>query len=357
MADDPVRVGFIGAGRIADLHALAYRENERAALYAVCDANAGHAKRRSDEWGAGRSYADYREILADGDIDAVEILTPHQFHEEMAVAALEAGKHVSLQKPMARTLEEADRIAAAAKGSERVFRVFENYRYYPPYVRAKEMLDAGEIGDPVSLRIKVIGGHPKHGWRVPMQSWAWRLDDEQSGGGPSIFDHGYHIFSVAMWLFGTVEEVFAWIERTEIGGGIEIDTPSLIAWKHRDRVLGSWETVESGEMMVRSKYYSNDEWLEITGTKGVIWVTRCTGQMLEAPPLIVYRDGETRAIHDIESDWAASFVAGTNDWIRAIREGGTPELTAAEGREVLRFSLAAHLSARERRPVRLEELG
>ncbi len=79
--------------------------------------------------------------------------------------------------------------------------------------------------------------------------------------------------------------------------------------------------------------------------------------MLAGPPLILYRDGETRAIHDIDSDWASSFVAGTHAWLRAIREGGAPELTAAEGREVLRFSLAAHRSAAEGRPVRLEELG
>jgi len=97
--------------------------------------------------------------------------------------------------------------------------------------------------------------------------------------------------------------------------------------------------------------------VEITGSRGLIWVNRCTGRMLEGPPLVVYRDGETRAIHDIETDWAASFVAGTQDFLRAIREGGRPELTAGDGREVLRFSLAAQRSAREGRPVRLAEMG
>ena len=357
-----LRVAFIGAGRIADLHALAYRDHPEAELYAVCDADPEHTAWRAAEWGAGLSLTDYRELLADSRVDAVEVLTPHHLHAEMAVAALAAGKHVSLQKPMARTLAEADAIVqAAAAAPGRVFRVFENYRYYPPYVRAKELLDAGEIGRAVSMRVKVIGGNPKYGWRVPVQSWAWRLDESLSGGGPSMFDHGYHIFSVAMWLFGPVEEVFAWIERTEIAAGVSIDSPALIAWKHPDAGsggrFGSWETVNSAEMMVRSRYYSNDEWLEITGSRGVIWVTRCTGQMLEAPPLVLYRDGETRAIHDIDSDWASSFVAGTHAWLRAIGDGGAPELTAAEGREVLRFSLAAHRSAGEGRPVRLEEMG
>src|SRR3990172_951632 len=108
----PLRIAFIGAGRIADLHALAYRDNPDAGLHAVCDADAAWAARRAQEWGATRSLTDYRELLADPQVDAVEVLTPHHLHAEMAVAALEAGKHVSLQKPMARTLAEADEIVA-----------------------------------------------------------------------------------------------------------------------------------------------------------------------------------------------------------------------------------------------------
>ena len=354
---DKLRVAFIGAGRIADLHALGYRDNPDAELFAVCDADTEWAARRAAEWGASLHLTDYHELLADSRVDAVEVLTPHHLHEEMAVAALQAGKHVSLQKPMARTLGEADAIVSAARASDRVFRVFENYRYYPPYARAKELLDAGEIGEPVTVRMKVIGGNPRYGWRVPAKSWAWRFNEELSGGGTSMFDHGYHMFSIAMWFFGAVEQVFAWIERTEIALNVSIDSPAVVVWKHREGGrFGTWETVNSAEMKVPSKYYSNDEWVEITGTRGVIWINRCTGQMLQTPPLVVYRDGETRAFHDIDSDWASSFVAGAHAWIKAIRDGGQPELSADEGREVLRFALAAHRSAREGRPVRLDEL-
>src|SRR3990172_5851346 len=167
-----LRVAFIGAGRIADLHALGYGDPStgsgqagEAELYAVCDRDAAWAARRAKEWGARRHLTDYRDLLADAKVDAVEILNPHDLHEEMAVAALAAGKHVSLQKPMARTLAEADAIAAAAAAAPgQVFRVFENYRYYPPYVRAKELLESGAIGEPLSLRMKVIGrGGPAFG--------------------------------------------------------------------------------------------------------------------------------------------------------------------------------------------------
>jgi len=258
---------------------------------------------------------------------------------------------------MARTLAEADTIARAAARSNRVFRVFENYRCYPPYIRAKELLEGGAIGEPLSLRVKVIGGNPEHGWKVPLRSWAWRLQEELSGGGPQICDHGYHIFSIALFFLGPVEEVFAWIERTEVAPGVIWDSPAVIAWRHREAPrFGTWESIVSPQMVVPSDYYPNDEWLELTGSRGLIWVNRCTGRMLPGPPVLLYRDGELRAIEDVETDWAASFREGTRRFIEAVRRGGQPPLSAAEGREVLRFSVAAHLSARQGRPVRLAEL-
>jgi predicted dehydrogenase len=354
----PLRVAFIGAGRIADLHALGYASNPDASIAGVCDSDAAWAAKRAEEWGAGRSATDYRDVLTDGTIDAVEILTPHHLHCEMTVAALEAGKHVSVQKPMALDLAEADRMVDTAGASGRVFRVFENFRYYPPYRRVREMIAAGVIGDPISMRVKVIGGDPKYGWDVPLKAWAWRVNEAQSGGGPAIFDHGYHVFSLVMWLFGEVDEVYAWIGRTVVAPGVEFDSPALIFWKHRDGGrFGSWETVNTPQLMVRSRYYSNDEWLEITGTRGVLWVTTCTGDMLGLPPIVLYRDGQTTEIMDVQSDWSSSFVAATRDWIRAVCDGGPqPEIGAWDAREVLRFSLAAHLSARENRPVRVADV-
>jgi predicted dehydrogenase len=352
-----IRVGFVGLGRIADLHILGYRDDPRAAVLTVCDAVPETAERRAQEWGIERWCTDYREMLADPALDALEILTPHHLHAEMTVAALEAGKHVSVQKPMALNLAQADAMIQAAERTGRTLRVYENFRFYPPYVRAKQLLDAGEIGEPLSLRVKVIGGAGREGWPVPWTAWAWRLDEAQSGGGPSVFDHGYHIFSIAMFFLGHVERIFAWIDKTVVTPEVFWDAPSYIMWKYRDgQRYGCWETVGAPELVVASKYYSNDEWVEITGSRGVIWVTRCSGEMLPLPPLVLYRDGEMRAFEDMETDWASGFVASTREFIDALVEGRQPEMNPHEGREVLRFSLAAHLSSRERREVKLDEL-
>lgn len=352
-----LRVGFIGCGRISDLHALAYKDNPDAEIYAVCDTQEDVARSRAEEWEASRWCTDYRDLLADEAVDAVEIITPHHLHAEMTLAALEAGKHVSLQKPMAVNLTEADAMIAAAQRSDRLFRVYENFRYYPPYVKARELMDEGTIGEPLSIRAKVLGGAPRFGWRVPPEAWHWRLTQGECGGGPMIFDHGYHIFSIVLYFLGAVEKVFAWIEQVEVGPGLILDSPAMIMWKHREGMrYGSWESVASPELMIRSKYYTNEEFVDITGSKGVIWLNRCSGMMLEGPALVLYRDGETTAFHNLETDWASSFVRAGQDFIAAVGEGRECSLTGSEAREVLQFSLAAHRSAREGREVRVDEV-
>ena len=106
-----LRVGFVGLGRISDLHILGYRDNPQAGVYSVCDAQPEMAERRAQEWETERWCTDYQEMLADPALDALEILTPHHLHAGMTVAALEAGKHVSVQKPMAMNLAEAIELA------------------------------------------------------------------------------------------------------------------------------------------------------------------------------------------------------------------------------------------------------
>ncbi len=169
-----IRVGFIGAGRISDLHQLGYRDNPTGELAAVADVDANVAESQAKKWGVRKVYTDHRKLLADKEIDAVEILLPHHLHLPVMQEALAAGKHVSLQKPMALSMDEARQMVAAAKRSGKMFRVLENYRTYEPYMRAKAMLDAGEIGDPMSIRIKTVQGKGVGGWEGPARANVWR---------------------------------------------------------------------------------------------------------------------------------------------------------------------------------------
>lgn len=348
-----LRVGFIGAGRISDLHALAYAAGSRASLVAVCDADADLARARARQWGCERWTTDHRDLLDDASIDAVEILLPHHLHAEVAISALEAGKHVSVQKPMARTLAECEAMVAAAARSPGSLRVFENFRHYPPFRLARQLLDEGAIGEPQVQQLTVINGGGS-GWEIPRQAWRWRFDPALCGGGPCMFDHGWHMFSLAMYLFGPVAEVHAWILETPYPR-VTIDSPAVVSWQHRaPGRLGTWATAGSERLHVTSKYYAGDERVQLIGSEGVLWVNRCSGQLTSEAPLVLYRAGRTTEYHDLESDWAASFREGGRAWHRQLLDGEPPLLPLDEALAVQRFCEGAHESARSGQRVVLE---
>jgi predicted dehydrogenase len=356
---ETLRVGFVGCGRIADLQCLGYLDHPAAEIHAVCDTDASLARARAEEWGAAQAYTDLDALLADPDVDAVEILTPHHLHEAHATAALRAGKHVSLQKPPTRTLEEFDRLARAARDSDRSFRVFENFMFYPPHLKAKQLVDEGAIGEPLSIRLKTASGRFTDGWEVTEKTQAWRMNTETCGGGATTFDHGYHCFNMGRFFMPEeVERVHAFIHWTELAPDQRIDGPALLSWKYRGAVprYGSWEVIASLGMRVRSDYYASDDRLELHGSEGILWVNRCTGKLLDEPPLVLYRDGETRAFHDLDADWAESFRLGGIDFVDALLEGRAPAQDASDARQTLAFALAAARSADEGREVTLDEV-
>jgi predicted dehydrogenase len=356
---EEIGIAMLGCGRIADLQCLGYLEHPHAKIVAVCDRDEDLARRRAEEWGAHKSYTNLDRMLADPEVDAIEILTPHHLHEAHALAALGAGKHVSLQKPPTRTLEEFERVARAAEESGRIFRVFENFMHYPPHVRAKQLIEEGAIGVPISVRVKTAAGRIGDGWEIGPQTQAWRMDPETCGGGPTTFDHGYHCYHMGQYFIpAEIDRVHAFIHWTKLGEKQWIDGPALISWRYAGEMprYGSWEVIASLGMRVRSKYYASDDRTEIHGTEGLIWVNRCTGKLLDEPSLVLYRDGETRAFHDIEADWAESFRLGGIDFVDALLEGRTPRQTAAESRRTLAFALAAVRSAAEAREVSLAEV-
>ena len=349
---EKIQVGFIGCGRISDLHAPGYENHPQAKLYAVCDANKVLVEEKAIQWQAEKAYTDYQEMLADPKIDAVEILTPQTRHESMAIDALKAGKHVALQKPMTINLKSADRILKAAKEANSVFKVTDNYLLYPPITLAKKMIDQGEIGTPTNLRIKMIAGG-SGGWEVDPSSWAWRAAENRAGRGFQTFDHGHHLWAASWHLLGDIDRVSAWIDSID---GI-VDSPAAIMWKYKEGVkYGMCEYSFSADLNIPSKYYANDEWIEITGSKGLIVIHQCTGNLLESVGLSVFTGDTWEHFTDIKTDWKEGFIAATHNFIDAIRGETKPLLSADEARRVLAITIAISESARKRREVYVDEL-
>ena len=154
---------------------------------------------------------------------------------------------------------------------------------------------------------------------------------------------------------GIAEQVHAWIEHTEIEPGVWLDAPALISWRFAGARYGNLEVVYSPKLRVATEHYAQHDPVEITGSKGVLWITRGHGRLFDQPPVMLYADGEVRGFSDMPAGWESSFVEATRHHIQALIEGGTPQLTGEQGREILRFCLAGQRSAREGRAVRVEE--
>src|SRR5664279_2921718 len=358
---DHVRVGIVGGGRIADLNSIGWIEHDRGRIVAVCDVDGETRAQRAAEWDC-KGYAELDDLLADPDVDAVAILTPHHLHATQAISAFRAGKHVCLQKPPTLSLTEFDLVAAEATEAGTVFKVYENFLFYPPHVLARKIVDEGGVGDVLSVRVITAGGRMGvgQGWDVAPESNSWRLDPSLCGGGMMTFDHGFHCFQLGrMFVDAPVERVHAFINVIDLGDGLEIDAPALISWQYGGTLprYGSWELIASLDLDVLSDYYVSDDRVEIRGNSGIIWVNQCSGRLLEEPSVVHYQNGVVRSFHRVETDWAASFRDATFDFIDAILEHRPPRLDATEGRQTLAFALAAQLSAAEHREVNLAEMG
>ena len=113
----------------------------------------------------------------------------------------------------------------------------------------------------------------------------------RNGRGILVFDDGWHKLATALWLFGPIREVRAWVGATEVFPDIAIDAPTTLAWEHENGVRGVWDITLAPDMYLRSDYYTNDERWEVTGRKGYARVNRCTGRGIQQPSLEVYADG------------------------------------------------------------------
>jgi predicted dehydrogenase len=335
---------------------MGYRGRDDAKIVAVCDTNKSLARKKAEEWGVEKVYTDYRKVLEDKDLDLVELLTPHYLHCPMTVQACQAGKHVSVQKPMALSAAEADEMIVAADKAGVLLRVYETFVFYAPAMRAQQMIAAGEIGEVRAVRLHVSTGTGDTAWHVPLSAWLWRFNEKQCGGGPMVFDHGYHLFSLAYYLGGPVERVYAWIDKTRVSqaaGLVSIDAPAVIMFQYKaKRCYGLLDIEHTPAMRIYSDYYADDDRIEVIGDKGMLFINRYTTRTVDLPELMLFKDGKTVPVPVEGVEWHDSFIGATHDFIEKLRTGGQPRLDGPTGKAVLQFTLAALQSAASGKEVR-----
>lgn len=253
---DTLTIALVGCGNIARAHWRGIRYHAPSIrVTAVVDADTARAQSMAERTGAP-AFTSLEEALEKGNFDAVDLMLPHDLHEEAAAASFEAGKHVCLEKPMAHDLESAERILAiAARHPEQVFMVAEQAQYWPDIVKARELIDDGAIGDVVTARAcfydpQVID---------PDAPRPWRFELARAGGGIAI-DGGAHWIRPLRMMLGEIDEVVAATGRHI--PGMEGESWAHALFRFRSGVTASFDALLSASPVAPTEDF------RITGTAG-----------------------------------------------------------------------------------------
>jgi len=226
------KVGIVGLGKVAHLHAVALNEISNAEFSAGCSRSMEKAKAFLSEYGA-KAYDSITKMVKEEDLDLVIICTPHPNHLEPTIEALEAGAHVLVEKPLASTLLDCDKMISVAAREGRKLGVISQRRFYPAAQRLKQALDDGKIGKAVLGTINMMG------WRdeAYYKSDEWRGSWEKEGGGVLV-NQAPHQLDLFCWLMGPIDEVYGqWANLNH--PYIEVEDTALAIVKFKSGALGN----------------------------------------------------------------------------------------------------------------------
>ena len=285
-------IGIIGCGKIAQVrHIPEYNDNPDAKLVAFYDLNTARAKALAEQYG-GRAYESVEALLADPNVDAVSVCSANASHAEITVAALEAGKHVLCEKPMATTLEDCERMVAAARKSGKYLMIDQNQRLAGAHRKARELIRAGAIGKPLTFRTAFRHGGPET-WSVDPGKSTWFFDKKRAAMG-AMADLGVHKTDLIQYLIGqTVDEVEAQLctldKKFSDGSPITVDDNAFCIY-HMDggavgTMIASW-----------TNYGPEDNSTVINGTEGVLRIYDDP-----AHTLVLERKDGTRVCYDVDA--------------------------------------------------------
>lgn len=322
----PVKLGVLGAGIIAGSFMEAAPDVPDLEVAVICDVVEASARALAEPFEIPWE-TDYRAVLEDDSIEAVYIALPHHLHAEVAVAAARAGKDILLEKPMANSLEEADRILEAQEQAGVKLMLGFTHRFHAELETAKRLIDAGELGQ-VTLAVDVM----TTGGQIP--GWFWQK--EQAGGGV-LHVNGAHSFDRLRWLLGSeIVEVFAYAETYDARKTVEDST--VVALRFENGAMGS--TVHNWVVDFALPFKCD---LDVYGSGGAIRID--TWKALE------FSNAHHSWVQRRQRD--DSFQKEISEFAGAILEDRDPCVTGEDGRRSLACVRAAYESARRGKPVKI----
>ncbi len=226
---EKVKFAVVGVGGLGRAHLIGIGKNpDVAEVTAICDINEEFLKTRGEEFGVERRYTDFYEMLRDGGFDCVILVTPDQIHREHAVAALEAGYHVLCEKPLAQTVEDCELMVAAAKKYGKKFMTGQVCRKAPGFMKAKELVESGEIGD-----LFYVESEYAHDYQFLGKPWRWDPVNLRY----SIIGGGCHAIDLLRWIAGDPEKVMA-LSNRKVLTDWPVDDATIAIMQFPNNVIG-----------------------------------------------------------------------------------------------------------------------
>ncbi|CAM4196433.1 Gfo/Idh/MocA family oxidoreductase [Paenibacillus macerans] len=361
-----IRMGFIGVGDMGSHHALGFDQLDDCEVLYICDMNEGNVARALKELHNSKPVicSDYRELLDKEDLDAVVISVPNYMHRPIAVAFLEAGKHVFLEKPVAHTLEDCDAIIAAAEKHQRILQIGLVYRYSNVYRRLAHEVGMGRLGEVKMMWCKEF--------RDSFPPADWFYDKTKSGG--SIVEKDCHHFDIFNWMIGANPvRVFASGGQHMIKQGQpnlitnsyshypakNIDNPTVVDHAFITIDYDNGSKANLGLCLYLKPMNLMGDGLEIglIGSNGAQMVVK-------NDKTIDIAGGENSTRDHLDIDVISDSITGGHtggqaqriDFLNCIRSNRQPFASAEVGRNALLIALAAEKSITEERYVYLKEL-
>ena len=290
-----LEVAIIGAGNIGTVRARVAARSSTTRVRLVADTNFPLAQKLANEVGA-EAILDPRAAAVDPSVDIVIVSTPTKFHGEAAIAALQAGKHVLCEKPLARSVDEAEEIAAAAEQNNRILETGFNYRYMAHVRKAKELIEADALGGISLMRCRY-----GHGGRPGYENH-WCTDRDLSGGGV-LLEQGIHILDLFRHLVGEPAQVMAETSRF-FWGFPEVEDNCFLLLKTKSS--------QAAQIHVSWTQWVNVFSLEIFGRDGYLYLTGRDGHY--GPQRLVW--GKRRPDHSRPDEDVFDFPPPDDSWVR-----------------------------------------
>ena len=349
-----LKVGVIGGGSISEFHINPYIENEKAQLFALCDSNKERLASAGEKYGVTNLYNTYQELLQNSEIDAVSICTWNNTHAEIAIAALESGKHVLVEKPLSLNVEEALAVEAAVKKSGKILQVGFVRRHGNNTKILKQFIDQDELGEVYYAKASCIRrlGNPG----------GWFSDSSKSGGGP-LLDLGVHMIDICWYLMGKPRPVsVSGNVYTKLGNRSNIENLSFYKAADYDSSLNDVEDLanalirfENGASLYVDVSFTlhakQDElYVKLYGEKGGAEIEPELAMVTEKNNTIL---NITPQIDSLSFDFVSAFTNEINHFVDCCIAGEGTLAPVEDGVQVMKMLNAVYESAKTGKEIYL----